>query len=74
MPRAARNYVVVGPTGFLPYFLYAWEDDGAHVHWLPRRDLARRFTAQEAHRVANRLNAASPGAVHRVYVEKVEVG
>lgn len=65
----SRDHVVVAPTGFLPYFLYAWDDD--EPRWLTRRDLAVRFTAEEARRVADKLNARWPVAVNHVRIERI---
>jgi hypothetical protein len=63
-------YIVVAPTGFIAYFLYAW--NGEEPHWLARRDLARRFTAVEARRIADQLNDRFFGRVNPFHVERVD--
>ena len=65
----SESYVLVQGTGFVPYFLYTW--DGIEAEWLPREDLARRFTRKKALRIASKLNAARPGAPIPVWVRKV---
>ena len=66
------KFVVVQRTGFCPYFLYTW--DGLHTCWLPRRDLAKQFTRNEAQSIIDLLNAASPVAVNPVEIEPATKG
>jgi hypothetical protein len=66
---SVRDHVVVAPTGFVPYFLYAW--NGEEPHWLARRDIAKRFTAAEARRIANQLNDRFFRCINPFHVERV---
>lgn len=65
-----KNHVVVAPTALLSYFLYAWNAE-EEPRWLARLDLAKRFTAREARRVAAQLNARTRRILNLIRVEKV---
>lgn len=53
-------FIVAQRTGFCTFFLYTW--DGVEDRWLTRKDLAKRFTAAEARKIADVINARNPGA------------
>jgi hypothetical protein len=55
------KYVVVQSTGFMPYFLCAWNDEQESSHqWACLRSRALVFDGPKARKVANKLNALQP--------------
>lgn len=63
-------FIVVQPTGFMPHFLYGFDEFGPR--WLTRKDLAKRFTRREAQRIADQLNAKYPQQVNPVTIQPVK--
>jgi len=52
------RYVVVQQTGFMPYFLSAWNDEQENNHrWDCLRSQALVFDAPRARQIANKLNS-----------------
>lgn len=64
------RWVVLQPTGFVPYFLYLW--DGARTRWHPQLTTAKRFTRRAAQRIADQLNALSPLALHPIVIREIQ--
>lgn len=65
---SARRYIVVHPTGFVPYCLAEWSD--GTPNWVVQRAYAKRFTGPEAHRIVDQINHAYPRPINRAYVEQ----
>lgn len=62
------KYIVVQRTGFMPYFLSSWIDDGTD-RWDCHVDQASVFDGPTARRIADRLNNSYPARVVPVTVE-----
>lgn len=62
-------FVVVQPTGFMPYFLAAPWSDGSD-NWLTQRAYAKQFTRREAQRIVDRINAQRP--INPAHIEPVK--
>lgn len=64
-------FVVVAPTGFMPHFLYGFDEFGPR--YLTRLDLAKRFTTRSAaQKIADQINAKYPTPIHPVTVQPVK--
>lgn len=61
------RYVVVQRTGFMPYFLCAWQ--GGTDSWDHLRDRALVLDGPAARRIADQLNARRPASLVPVTVE-----
>ena len=61
-------FIVVQPTGFMPYFLAAWADGSPN--WLTQRAYAKRFTRHAARRIVDQINAQHP--VNLAHIEPVK--
>jgi len=51
-------FIVVQPTGFVPYFRAEWSDGSEN--WLTQRAYAKRYTRHQARRIADQINAQCP--------------
>lgn len=67
--KSSTKYVVVQRTGFVPYFLSAWNDVSGTDSWDCLRARAVAFDGPAARRIANQLNAKSPAAPVPIVVE-----
>ena len=65
------SFAVVHPSGFVLYFLHAWTWTDCTDRWLSLRSRAQRFTAAEARRIADLINARRPGAPVPVEVRRI---
>lgn len=65
------QFVVVAPTGFMPHFLYSYDEWGPR--FLTRLDLAKRFpTRDAAQKAANAINAKYPDPIHPCTVQPIK--
>lgn len=73
-----KNRIIARRSAVLPHYLYAWDawslEPHKTAHWLARRDIASRFTADQARRIVRIINAnlaPDMGVLCGAYVERV---
>jgi hypothetical protein len=73
-----KIYVIARHSAILPHYLYAWDawtpEPHKTAHWLTRKSIAKRFTADQARRIVRIINtnlAPDMGVLCGAYVERV---